>query len=74
MSDSLRPHELYIACQASLATEFFREEYWSGLPFPTPRDLTNLGIEPTSFASPALPGGFFITSTTWEVLSGLHAN
>ena len=34
---------------------FSRKEYWSGLPFPTPGDLPNPGIEP---ASPALAGGF----------------
>ena len=28
--------------------EFFRQEYWSGLPFPSPGDLPNLGIEPGS--------------------------
>ena len=36
----------------------FRHEYWSGLPFPSPGDLPNPRIEPTS---PALPGGFFNT-------------
>ena len=43
-----------------------RQEYQSGLPFPTPTDLPNLGIKPASLASPALTGGFFTTSTTWE--------
>ena len=52
-----------VACQAPLSMEFSREEYWSGLPFSIPRDLTNPGIEPTSLASPALAGGFFITGT-----------
>ena len=33
-----------------------RQEYWSGLPFPSPGDLPNPEIEPTS---PALTGGFF---------------
>ena len=37
------------------------QECWSGLPFPTPGALPNLGIEPVSLASPALPGGFFTT-------------
>ena len=37
-----------------------------GLSFPTPGYLSNLGFEPTSFASPALAGGFFTTSATWE--------
>ena len=34
--------------------EFFRQEYWSGLPFPPPGDLPDLGIEPTFPASPEL--------------------
>ena len=34
--------------QAPLSTEFPRQEYWSGLPFPPPRDLPNPGIEPRS--------------------------
>ena len=46
--------------------EFFRQEYWSGLPFPTLGDLPDPGIEPESLVSPALAGGFFITSATWE--------
>ena len=41
-------------------------EYWSGLPFPTPGDHHDPGTEPTSLASPALAGGFFTTSTSWE--------
>jgi len=41
------------ACQASLFMEFSRQEYWSGLPFPSPRELPNLGIEPWSPESQA---------------------
>ena len=37
---------------------FPRQEYWSGLPFPTPGDLPDPGIQPTSLASPALTGRF----------------
>ena len=37
-----------IACQAPLMTEFSRQEYWSGLPFPFPGDLPDPGIEPES--------------------------
>ena len=48
-----------IACQAPLPMGFFRQEYWSGLPYPPPGDLPNLGIEPASPASPALAGRFF---------------
>ena len=45
---------------------FSRPEYWSGLPCPPPEDLPNPGIKPGSRTSPALAGGFFNTSTTWE--------
>ena len=44
----------------------FRQEYWSGLPFPPPGDLPNPEIEPASLMSPALAGGFFTTSAIWE--------
>jgi len=54
-----------VALQAPLSMGFSRQEYWSGLPFPSPEDLTNPGIEPTSFMSPALTGSFFTTSATW---------
>ena len=37
-----------VACQAPLSMAFSREEYWSGLPFPSPGDLPNPGIEPRS--------------------------
>ena len=33
---------------------FSRQKYWSGLPFPTPQDLPDLGIKPASFVSPVL--------------------
>ena len=46
------------AHQAPLSTGFFRQEYWSGLPFPIAGDLPNPGIEPTSLVSPALAGRF----------------
>ena len=51
-----------VAHQAPLSTEFSRQEYWSGLPFPTPEDLPKPGIKPVSLASPALAGRFFTTS------------
>ena len=35
-----------VACQASLSMGFSRQEYWSGLPYPSPEDLPNPGIEP----------------------------
>ena len=42
--------------QAPLSMGFFRQEYWSGLPFPSPGDLPNPGIEP---GSPALQAGAY---------------
>ena len=49
------------------SVEFSRQEYWSGLPFPSPGDLPAPGIKSESLMSPALAGGFFTTSATWEV-------
>ena len=45
-----------VAHQAPLSVGFSRQEYWSGLPFPTPGDLPSPEIEPES---PALAGRFF---------------
>ena len=45
---------------------FSRQGHWSGLPAPPPGDLPDPGIEPVSLMSPALAGGFFTTSATWE--------
>jgi len=39
-----------------------RQDYWSGLPFPSPGDLSNPGIKPASSVSPALAGRFFTTT------------
>ena len=47
-----------VAHQAPLSMGFSRQEYWSGLPFPTPGDLPDPGIKPMF---PALAGGFFTT-------------
>ena len=57
-----------VACSAPLSMRFPRQEYWSGLPFPSPGDLPDPGIEPTSLVSPALAGVFFTTSTMREAL------
>ena len=56
-------------CQAPLLTEFFRQEYWSRLPFPTPVDLLNLRIKPASLSSPALAEGFFTTAPPGKLLA-----
>ena len=39
-----------VAYQAPLSIGFFRQEYWSGLPFPSPGDLPDPGIKPGSLA------------------------
>ena len=38
---------------------FSKQEYWSGLPCPSPVDLPDPGIEPASLGSPPVAGGFF---------------
>ena len=48
--------------------EFSRQEYWSGLPFPSPGNLADPGTETVSITSPALAlaGRLFTTRATWE--------
>ena len=60
-SDSLQPHGLYISNQSPLSMEFSRQEYWSGLPFPSPGDLLDPGIE---LGSPALQAGSLPSETS----------
>ena len=50
------------SCQAPLSVGFSRQEYWSGLPFPTPGNLPDPGSQPASLVSPALVGKFFTTA------------
>ena len=50
-----------LAHQATLSMEFSRRECWSGLPFPSPWDLPDLGIELISPTSPAFAGRLFTT-------------
>jgi len=65
MPDSLRPHGLQPA-RLLCPWEFPRQEYWRGFPFPIPGDLPDPRIKVRSLMSPALAGGFFTTSATWE--------
>ena len=51
-SDSFQPRT--VAHQAPLSVEFSRQEYWSALPFPSPGDLPDPGIEPVPLTSPSL--------------------
>ena len=64
MSKSVTPQT--VSHQVPLSMEFSGQEYWSGLPFLFPGGLPDPGIEPQSLMSPALSGGFFTTSNTWE--------
>ena len=69
MSDSWEPMDGRLLCP----WDFPGQEYWSGLLFPSPWNLSNPGIEPTS---PILSGGFFtnepplVAREGWEVKSG----
>ena len=47
-----------VACQAPLSIGFSRQEYWSGLPFPSPGGLPNPGIK---HESPALQADYFLS-------------
>ena len=58
MSDSFGTART-IDCQVPLSMEYISQEYWIGLPFPSPGDLPDPGIKPASPVSPALAGGFF---------------
>ena len=64
MSDSVAVWT--VAHQVSLFMEFSRQGSWSGLPFPTPGDLPDPGIEPATLTSPVLAGRLSIISTSWE--------
>ena len=65
MSDSLVT-PWTVAQQAPLSTGFSRQERWTGLPSPPPRDLPDPGIKPTS---PALVGGFLTTELPGNTLN-----
>ena len=56
------------ACQSPLSMQFFRQKYWSGLPFPTPGYLSHSWINPASLA---LAGEFFTTEPPGKPMSVL---
>ena len=60
-----------VTCQASLSVGFSRQEYWNGLPFPSPGHLPHPGMQPVSLTSPALAGGFLTSSASWEAQATL---
>ena len=66
MSDSVMSH------QAPLSMKFSKQEYWSGLPFPSPRDLPNPWIKSVFLASPELTGQFFTNWATRKAKSRQH--
>ena len=61
-----------VARQAPLSMRLSRQVYWSEVPFPPSGDLPDPGIKPTFLTSPALAGGFFITSATQEVTACVY--
>ena len=59
-----------VALQAPLSMRFSKQEHWSGLPFPTPGDLLNPGIELTSPVPPAMQlGSLWLSYRIREALS-----
>ena len=63
LSDSATP---WMVNRQAPMSEFSRQEYWSGLPFPPPGDLPDPETESASLVSPALAGGFFTTIASRE--------
>ena len=63
-----------VACQALLSMGFPRQEYWNGLPFPSPGDHPDPEIKPPSPASPALAGGLFTIVSPGKPLIFLNPN
>ena len=55
-------------CQAPLCMRFSRQQHWSGLLCSQLGNLPNPGIKLKSLMSPALAGGFFTTTATWEAI------
>ena len=61
-----------VAGQAPLSMESSRQEHWSGLPFPTSRDLPNSEIEPESLVSATLAGGSITTNAIWHMVDAIN--
>ena len=60
-----------VVCQSPLSMGFPRQEYWSGLPFPSPGVVLDPGIEPRS---PSLAGGFFTTEPPGQLAHRIGPN
>ena len=59
------------ALSCSVSSDSSRQEYWSGLPFPSPGDLPNLGVEPASPVASVLAGGSFSSEPSGKLNPGL---
>ena len=59
-------NHMAVAHESPVTLGFFRQEHWSGLPFPPPGDLSDPGIRSESPMTPALAGGFFTTEVPGE--------
>ena len=68
---SLCPIPWTVDHQVPLSIGSSQQEYWSGLPFPSPRDLPNLGTAPTS---PALASGFFTAEPPGKLNIDIFSN
>ena len=68
---NLQPHGRMDAYDIPLSVGFSRQEYWNGLPFPSPGDFPDPGIEPSS---PALAGGFFTIEPPGKPRCSLQSN
>ena len=68
LSDSFTTLQI-VACQVPLSMEFSRQEYWSGLPFPSPGDLPDPGIKSRS---PALQSESLLSESLGKPLSALR--
>ena len=66
MLDSSQPYELTVAHQVPLFMGFSSQEYWSGLPYPSPGDLPDPGIKPTPLMSPELEAGSLALAPLWK--------
>ena len=57
-----------VKCQALLSMGFSMQEYWSGLPCPSPENLPDPGIERMPLMSPAFVSRFLATSTSYKIV------
>ena len=62
-----------VARQTFLSMGFFKQEYWSGLPFPSPGDLPDPGVKPSSSVSPTLQMDSFHTEPESDVISQVNS-